>query len=124
MGGISTLIEVGVFNLFVYALGMDVVWAKIVASLVALVNAYFGNREWTFRNRDRRSRTHELILFIITNGLCTGLGALLLWIGVAMAGVLLGHEPGPVAVNAVNLVSIGIVVVVRFALYHWVVFRV
>jgi len=123
VGGISTLIEVAVFNLLVYALGVDVVWAKIIASLVALVNAYIGNREWTFRHRDRRGRMHELILFLITNAVCTGLGALLVWIGVEAAGALLGRTPGPFAVNFVNLVSIVIVVLLRFVLYHKVVFR-
>lgn len=124
IGGISTLIEVGVFNLLVYALDVDVVCAKVIASLVALVNAYFGNREWTFRHRDRRGRVNELVLFALTNAACTGLGALLLWLGVEAVGVLVGRSAGPVAVNVVNLATIAIVVVVRFALYHWLVFRV
>ena len=51
MGAISTAIEVAVFNLLYLVLGWDVVAAKIVASLVALVNAYIGNRQWTFRGR-------------------------------------------------------------------------
>ncbi|SJN40783.1 putative integral membrane protein [Microbacterium esteraromaticum] len=123
VGGLSTLIEVGVFNLLVYVMGVDVVWAKIIASLVALVNAYIGNREWTFRHRDRRGRTSELVLFLLTNAACTGLGALLLWAGVEAAGNALGHAPGPVIVNVVNLASIAIVVVVRFVLYHSIVFR-
>jgi len=124
VGGISTLIEVGVFNLLVYALGTDVVWAKIIASLVALVNAYIGNREWTFRHRDRRGRANELVLFLLVNAACTGLGALILWLGVLGVSALLGREAGPFAVNIVNLASIAIVVLVRFALYHGVVFRV
>lgn len=123
VGAVSTLIEIGVFNLLVYAMGVDVVWAKIIASLVALVNAYIGNREWTFRHRDRRGRVNELVLFVLVNAACTGLGALLLWIGVQMASALLDRPAGPFAVNAVNLVSIAIVVLVRFALYHGIVFR-
>ncbi|WP_193598099.1 GtrA family protein [Microbacterium sp. YJN-G] len=123
VGAISTLIEIGVFNLLVYGLGMGLVWAKIIASLVALVNAYVGNREWTFRNRDRRTRLNELTLFLITNAVCTGLGALLVWLGVQGAELLLGRDPGPFAVNFVNLVSIVVVVLLRFVLYHKVVFR-
>ncbi len=123
VGAISTLIEVVVFNLLVYGADMNVVWAKIIASLVALVNAYIGNREWTFRHRDRRSRVNELVLFVIVNAACTGLGALLVWAGVQGAGMLLGRAPGPFAVNFVNLVSIVIVVLLRFVLYHKVVFR-
>lgn len=124
VGALSTLIEVGVFNLLVFAFGWDVVPAKIVASLVALVNAYIGNREWTFRHRDRRGRVNELVLFGLTNAACTGLGALLVWLGVEAAAVALGRAPGPVVLNVVNLASIAIVVLVRFVLYHGVVFRV
>lgn len=124
VGALSTLIEVGVFNLLVYVWGWDVVAAKIVASLVALVNAYFGNREWTFRHRDRRGRVSEMVLFVLVNAACTALGAALVWLGVEIATGLLGRTPGAVAVNAVNLTSIVIVVLLRFVLYHGVVFRV
>ena len=123
VGAVSTLIEIGVFNLLVYAMGVDVVWAKIIASLVALVNAYIGNREWTFKHRDRRGRVNELVLFVLVNAACTGLGALLLWLGVQMVSTVLDQPAGPIAVNVVNLTSIVIVVLVRFALYHGVVFR-
>lgn len=124
VGALSTAIEVGVFNLLVYVWGWDVVAAKIVASLVALINAYIGNREWTFRHRDRRGRVSEVVLFLLVNAACTALGAGLVWLGVEVATGLLGRAPGAVAVNLVNLTSIVIVVVLRFLLYHGVVFRV
>lgn len=124
VGGISTLIEVGVFNLLVYAWGWDVVSAKIAASLVALINAYIGNREWTFRHRDRRGRVSEVVLFLATNLACTLLGAGIVWLGVVGAEAVLGHAPGAFIVNVVNLASIAIIVVVRFVLYHTIVFRV
>lgn len=124
VGALSTLIEVGVFNLLVYVWGWDVVAAKIAASLVALVNAYIGNREWTFRHRDRRGRTSEVVLFLVTNAVCTAIGAALVWVGVEAVEALLGRQPGAVAVNVVNLTSIVIVVLLRFVLYHGIVFRV
>ncbi len=115
VGALSTLIEVGVFNLLVYVWGWDVVAAKIVASLVALVNAYIGNREWTFRHRDRRGRVSEVTLFLVTNAVCTAHRApVLVWVGVEAVGAVLGREPGAVAVNLVNLTSIVIVVLLRF----------
>ncbi|WAA67016.1 GtrA family protein [Microbacterium oxydans] len=124
VGALSTLIEVGVFNLLVYVWGWDVVAAKIVASLVALVNAYIGNREWTFRHRDRRGRVSEMVLFLVTNAVCTAIGAALVWVGVELVTVMLDRQPGAVAVNIVNLTSIVIVVLLRFVLYHGIVFRV
>lgn len=124
VGGISTLIEVATFNLLVFGLGWDAVSAKIVASLVALVNAYFGNRQWTFRNRARRRQGEEIILFVAVNAFCTALGAVLVWAGVTAAEALLDRAAGPIAVNVVNLASIVVVVLVRFAFYHGLVFRV
>jgi putative flippase GtrA len=123
VGAISTIIEIAVFNLLYLGFGWDVVAAKIVASLVALINAYFGNREWTFRSRGQHGRTTEVLLFLAVNAVCTVLGAVIVWAGVLVASAMLGREAGPFAVNFVNLVSIGIVVVVRFLLYHYVVFR-
>lgn len=116
VGALSTLIEIGLFNLFFLVLGWGPVWAKVVSSLIALVNAYFGNREWAFRNRGRHGRVREAVLFLVVNGVCTVLGAAIVWAGEWMFG------SGGLVVNAVNIVSIGIVVVVRFALYQWVVF--
>lgn len=123
VGGISTLIEVGAFNLFVYAFGWDLVVAKVAASLVALVNAYFGNREWAFKGRDRRGRVAEIVLFLAVNLVCTLLGAGIVWLGADIVQGLTGHGPGPVLVNVINLASIAIIVLVRFVLYHYVVFR-
>lgn len=124
VGALSTVIEVAVFNLLVFVFGWDLVIAKIVASLVALVNAYIGNREWTFKHRDRRGRVSELVLFLIANGVCTLLGAALVWLGAEAFTALRGHEPGALWVNVINLISIVIVVLFRFVLYHKVVFRV
>lgn len=118
VGALSTVIEIAVFNLCYLVFGWDVVVAKVVASLVALINAYFGNREWAFRERDRHRRWLELLLFLAVNGFCTVLGAVILWAGTVLLG-----EPGPVVVNLINLVSIGIVVLARFTFYHYLVFR-
>lgn len=123
IGGISTLIEVGSFNLFVYVFGWDLVVSKVAASLVALVNAYVGNREWTFKDRGRRGRVAEIVLFLIVNLVCTVLGAGIVWLGAVLVQDFTGHEPGPALVNLVNLASIAVIVVVRFLLYHFIVFR-
>lgn len=118
IGAISTLIELASFNLFLLVFGWDVVPAKVVSSLIALVNAYIGNREWAFRHRKGASRWSELGLFLLVNAFCTGLGAAILGVGAAVLGA-----EDPLLINAVNVVSIGIVVLVRFSLYHYVVFR-
>lgn len=117
IGALSTLIEIGVFNLMHYAFGVPIVLSKIIASLVALVNAYFGNREWAFKNRGSHARRVEIVLFLVVNGACTLLGA-----GIVAVGAAMFPHSGPLVLNLINLFSIGVVVLVRFALYHWVVF--
>lgn len=123
VGGISTLIEVTAFNVLLFAAGWDLVPAKIAASLIALINAYFGNREWAFKHRERRQRTDEIVRFLVVNLLCTALGAGLVWLGVEAAGIILNRQPGPYVTNVVNLVSIVVVVFARFLLYNRFVFR-
>lgn len=128
VGGLSTVIEIGVLNLLLYVAGWNasvtgLVAAKIIASLVALINAYFGNREWAFRGRERRTRRSEITWFLIVNACCLVLGAVLFWVGVEIGELLLGRALGPFSINFANLVSIAIVVVVRFVLYHKIVFR-
>lgn len=123
VGAVSTVIEVAVFNLCLFVFQWDPVPSKLFASLVALVNAYFGNREFTFRGMRRRDRRVEVTLFLLANATCAALGAALIWLGISAVEWLTGAAPGALVVNALNLVSIGIVVIVRFALYHLVVFR-
>lgn len=118
VGGLSTIIELAFFNLFVLTGWLDPVAAKIVSSLIALVNAYLGNREWAFRDRRAHGRGVELALFVAVNVVCTALGA-----GIVAGGVAILDDPHALTLNAVNLVSIVIVVFVRFVLYRGIVFR-
>ena len=118
VGGVSTLVEIGVFNLLYLVLDFGPVTSKVVASLVALVNAYFGNREWAFRHRANRARGPEVALFVGANLVCTALGATILGVANSVA-----DHPVWLVLNIINLGSIAIIVFLRFALYHWVVFR-
>ncbi|MGC0368438.1 GtrA family protein [Microbacterium sp. SLBN-111] len=120
VGAVSTAIEIAAFNLLLLA-GVGPVAAKIAASLIALVNAYFGNREWAFRSRARPGRIREVTGFLLVNGACTALGAAAVWLGAWAWAALFGHV-GPTGLNVVNLLAIAGITVVRFALYHFVVF--
>ncbi|WP_136585962.1 GtrA family protein [Microbacterium hydrothermale] len=120
VGAISTIIEIATFNLLLLA-GVGPVAAKVIASLVALINAYFGNREWAFRSRARTRVGRQMARFLLVNAACTAIGAGAVWLGVLALQQVFG-QTGAVGLNAVNLVSIMAVTVVRFLLYHYVVF--
>lgn len=123
VGAISTLVEVAVFNLVVTMLDGSAVTAKIVASLVALVNAYVGNRQWTFRDRNADGRSHELARFLVANAVCTGLGAAVIWAADVLFVRGADAAMSLVVLNVVNAASIALIVVLRFVAYHRWVFR-
>lgn len=123
VGGLSTIIEIASFNALVYAAGWNQPLAKIAASTIALGSAYFGNRQWTFRGRRGRGRRDEITWFVGVNVVCGLVGAAVVWAGVAGLSAWLHRPIGPVTVNIVNLVSIVLVVVLRFGLYNRYVFR-
>jgi putative flippase GtrA len=120
VGAISTLIEIASFNVLI-ALGTNPVVAKVVASLIALVNAYVGNREWAFRSRARTGTGRQMVRFLLVNAVCTAIGAGAVWLGAHAWQAAFG-EVGALGLNVVNLISIGGVTVIRFVLYHYVVF--
>jgi len=120
VGAISTAIEIAAFNLLLVA-GTDPVAAKVVASLIALVNAYIGNRQWAFRSRSRSGAGRQILRFLCVNAVCTAIGAGAVWLGARALEALFGAA-GPIGLNVVNLVSIAGVTVIRFALYHYIVF--
>lgn len=120
VGAISTAIEIAAFNLLLAA-GVGPVAAKVIASLIALVNAYVGNRQWAFRSRSRTGAGRQMVRFLLVNAFCTAIGAGSVWLGARALEAVYG-EAGPVGLNIVNLVSIAAVTVIRFLLYHYVVF--
>ena len=120
VGAVSTLIEIAAFNLLMLT-GVGPVQAKIIASLIALINAYIGNREWAFRSRARTGRGRQALWFLAVNAVCTAIGAGAVWVGARVLEGIFGTA-GPVGLNVVNLVAIAGVTVIRFALYHYLVF--
>jgi putative flippase GtrA len=120
VGAVSTIIEIVAFNLLMLT-GIGPVAAKIFASLVALINAYIGNREWAFRSRARTGRGRQAAWFLTVNAVCTAIGAGAVWAGAKLLEGIFG-DAGPVGLNVVNLIAIAGVTVIRFALYHYVVF--
>jgi len=57
VGGINTLIDVGVFNLLILIFGfVGNVWLAIFNTIsvsCAIINSYFMNRKWTFQNKNK-----------------------------------------------------------------------
>ncbi|RJQ83222.1 GtrA family protein [Amycolatopsis panacis] len=81
VGGTSFVITTVItYTLKLTVLRENPVTALIVGVLIATIFSYVANREWSFRTRGGRERTHEAALFFLISGVALGLNALPQWI--------------------------------------------
>lgn len=71
VGAIAYVVDAGGFNLLVHLphapLADKPLTAKVISTSLAILVAYLGNREWTWRDRQRAHRARELSLFVLLN---------------------------------------------------------
>jgi putative flippase GtrA len=81
VGGICFLITVVVnYALKLTVLSDKPVTAQAIAVIIATIVSYVLNREWAFRTRGGRERTHEAALFFLICGVGVGLNSLPLYV--------------------------------------------
>ena len=80
VGAVAFVVDVGVFNLMLWATEKPLT-SKIVSTVLAMTVAYAGNRNWTFKHRDRSSIRREYTVFAILNAV--GLLIALVCLGVS-----------------------------------------
>jgi len=79
VGAVAYLVDFIIFNaLRSGALSEKPLTAKLISTVLATTVAYFGNRQWTFRHRERQGMRKEYLLFFGFNavGLAIALGCL------------------------------------------------
>jgi len=119
VGVVNIFIDMGLYNLLIAGpMSTKITTAKIVSGSVATVFAWVGNRYWTFRHRHNRPVHHEVVLFLVVNGIALGISAV--W--VAFAHYTLNME-GRFWLNVNAIISIGWGTIFRFWAYKQVVFR-
>lgn len=119
VGGSGYIVDVGVFNLLLYAgepgvLHHKPLTAKVIAVVVATLVTFTGHRLWTYGHRERGRPSHQYVLFFFFNGV--GLGIAL--IPLAISRYVLGLD-GPLADN----ISANIVGLALGALFRWWAYR-
>lgn len=84
VGAVAYLVDTGIYTLLL-ALGMETLFAKSIATVVAATLAFVGNRFWTWRHRPRSSLTKEYLLYFGFNA--AGLGIQLATLGITHYGL-------------------------------------
>jgi putative flippase GtrA len=97
--------------------GMGPVTATTIATIVATIVAYVGNRYWSFRHRERAGVARETVVFFLLNGIGLLIQDAAVWFNYYVVG--LGHNK--VAEFVALNVGIAAATVFRFWSYRkWV----
>jgi len=119
VGAISFVIDVGLFNLLLYAGPLEgkPLTAKVASVVVATTFAYFGNRFWTFRHRGRTNMGREYLLFFLLNGVAMLIAVGCLWV----SHYLLGLDSALADNISANVIGLALGTLFRFWSYRrWV----
>lgn len=128
VGGLGFVVDVGLFNLLRFDLGLGdgqgvlfekPVTAKIISVVAATIVTYAGNRTWTWRHRERSGVVREYTLFVLLNGVAMAIAVLPL----AISHYVLGLT-SPLADNiSANVVGLALGTTFRFFAYRRWVFK-
>ncbi|MFI8291703.1 GtrA family protein [Streptomyces sp. ms191] len=118
VGGVGLLVDLGVFNLVRHVTDVPVVRASIIATVVAIGFNYLGFRYFTYRDRDKSSRTKELTLFLLFSVI-----GLVIQSGILYAATYGFGWDTPLQSNVFKFLGIGVATLFRFWSYRTWVFR-
>jgi putative flippase GtrA len=128
VGGLGLVVDVGLFNLLRFNLGLGdgqgvlvdkPITAKVLSVVAATIVTYAGNRTWTWRHRERTGVIREYMLFVLLNGVAMVIAVLPL----AISHYVLGFT-SPLADNiAANVVGLALGTAFRFFAYRRWVFK-
>ena len=116
VGALAFLITIGGTNLLRYGVGLGPLTSVTIATIVATVFAFFGNRHWAFKHRKGRGLGHESLLFFFFNGI--GLLIQLAFVAAVHYGLGLTDR---VSYNVSLIIGIGVATLFRLYSYRrWV----
>ncbi|MEV4946686.1 GtrA family protein [Streptomyces sp. NPDC053755] len=118
VGALGLLVDLGVFNLVRHLTDLPVVRASIIATVVAIAFNYVGFRYFTYRDRDKSSRTKEMSLFFLFSVV-----GMVIQNGVLYAATYGFGWDTPLQSNVFKFLGIGVATLFRFWSYRTWVFR-
>lgn len=115
VGIVAFIITIGLTNVL-HKNGMSGVLATTIATVVATVFAFFGNRQWAFKHRRGHGIGREGVLFLVFNGI-----GLVIQVG---AVAIVQHGMGKkdsLSLNVALVIGVGVATLIRLYCYHrWV----
>jgi putative flippase GtrA len=116
VGAIAFVITTGTANLLHGGFDVGPLTSNAIATVIATTFAYFANRYWTFRHRDRSGLGREYGLFFLLNGI--GLVITELFIGFTHYVL---DQRSLIAFNIAQIIGTGVATLFRYWSYkRWV----
>jgi putative flippase GtrA len=116
VGVLAFIITIGATNALHSGAKLSPVMSTTIATIVATVFAFIGNRNWAFKHRRGERIGREGLLFLVFNGI-----GLLIQVGVVFIAQHGFGDHGTLALNVALIVGVGIATVFRLYCYHrWV----
>ena len=114
IGIAGVFITNGIYDLLNLHLGIGPVTSATIATIIATIISYLGNRYWSFRTRQRTGVVRELIVFAVLNGI----GLLIQDAAVAVNSYLLHLQHNQTAAFLALNVGIALAMLFRFWSYR------
>ncbi|MBI3627860.1 MAG: GtrA family protein [Candidatus Sungbacteria bacterium] len=125
IGVLNTALDLGVYNVLIYATGYDkglqLALINAVSFTVAVVNSYIWNKKWVFEGKARRSRT-QFFEFLTVSVVAAIISSLIV-------GLFTGYIAPPGGVSAAQWANVAKIMAIAFSFvwnfvgYKFVVFR-
>ena len=116
VGILAFLITIGGANALRSGAGMGPLPSVTIATIVATVFAFFGNKLWAFRHRKGNHLGRESVLFFVFNGI--GLLVQLAFVATVHYGLGLTDT---FSYNVANIIGVGVATIFRLYCYRrWV----
>ena len=123
VGAIAYVVGVGGFNLLVHIdnapLSNKPLTGSIISGVISILVAYAGNRNWTWRDRQRTGAKREVSLFFIINGIALIFNVICL----AISRYVFGFDSALADNIAANIIGVGFGTLFRFWSYRTIVFK-
>jgi len=119
VGILGTIVTIAIQNALYQPHGFWLEGSVVVATAIATIVTFLGNRYWAFKHRKTDNVLRETVLFIIFNVL-----GLLIQVGfVSFNAHVLGNS-SRLSYNIANILGIGVATLFRLVCYRTFVFRV
>lgn len=123
VGALGYVVGVGGFNFLVHfenaPLASKPLTASLISGVASILVAYFGNRHWTWKDRQRTGAKREITLFFVINGITLIFGVMCL----AISRYVLGLDSALADNISANVIGVGIGTLFRFWSYRTIVFK-